>query len=109
MDQNDLESYKLDTLFHDHKRYTLHEVKRLDHHGKWFVSQERWKTQGVIGSGHFGRVWLQEEVSTNLALTNARVRAVKGLEKWRLAEREIDHRRELDTLIQFSQKKVRCF
>jgi hypothetical protein len=81
IDQNDIKVYKLETPFHNHKKHTLHEVKGRDRNSRQSVSQERWKTQGVIGSSQFGKVWLQEKVSTNLALTKARVRVVKGLEK----------------------------
>ncbi|KAK7223171.1 hypothetical protein V2G26_011174 [Clonostachys chloroleuca] len=71
--------------------------------------EEIWERQSELGSGAFGRVWL-EKCATGDDI--GKLRAVKEITKLQRQSRssEIDYNRELEAIAKFSHKKyVHCF
>ncbi|KAL2798989.1 kinase-like domain-containing protein [Aspergillus keveii] len=64
--------------------------------------EERWKLDGFLGSGGFGRVWRERRLEDG---QSTRFRAVKTLPKQSQASGTIDYSRELQAMIKFSREK----
>ncbi|KAJ0413132.1 hypothetical protein BJY00DRAFT_320088 [Aspergillus carlsbadensis] len=84
--------------------YVSHQVPNLTKDGpaRRRTREERWKRDGFLGSGGFGRVWREkclEDSQPN------RFRAVKSVPKQSHASCTIDYSRELEAMIKFSREK----
>ncbi|CAH0024415.1 unnamed protein product, partial [Clonostachys rhizophaga] len=112
---NDLvQDSKLDTTLIDHDgnsvQHTLYISGRRTRRRPRKV-EETWKRREKIGSGTFGKVWLQECVdgkNENIG----RFRAVKEIAKRKCEDGSvpIEYNRELEAIAKFSQSKyVHCF
>lgn len=96
--------FKLETAFparsdsrvetvHTYHESDLASVRRL------VVRAEHWQRQREIGSGSYGRVWLEKCIKGSRAVE---VRAVKQLP----THGYIDYHRELEAMTRFSHSKV---
>lgn len=67
--------------------------------------EETWKRSRELGTGTFGRVWLEERLDGDGA---GKLRAVKEIAKSlpQNVNREIDYNRELEAIAEFSHSKV---
>lgn len=104
-----LEDCKFDTTFHINNQFTLHLEKRRDRSGREINVYQKWLSREEIGSGTFGRIWLQEGQSgRDGPQKKAKLRALKEVERWHVKKYNIDYMKELETLARFSQTKVTC-
>src|SRR5690348_15308602 len=65
--------------------------------------EEYWKQDRHLGSGTYGRVWLEKCVKD----TEVKLRAVKEIRKSLQPSRPIDYSRELEAIAKFSHQNVR--
>lgn len=72
--------------------------------GRWRPKIEIWKRGRNIGSGSFGKVWVEQCVSSD---GPARLRAVKMVKKLSDPSHSIYLDQELEAIAKFSQPKVR--
>jgi hypothetical protein len=108
---NDLvQDSKLDTILIDHDGSSVQHTQYISSHKtrrRPRKVEETWKRREKIGSGTFGKVWLQECVdgkNENIG----RFRAVKEIAKKKCEDGSapIEYSRELEAIAKFSQSKV---
>lgn len=106
----DLDDYKLETLFEKDPDFVVHSSYRPDRKRgipKVAVT-ERWRPrEKTIGTGTCGTVRL-EYLAGDDEGNDETQRAVKQLRKDHLARLRIDYKKELLALTKFSRKKVGC-
>ncbi|CAI7627370.1 unnamed protein product [Penicillium glandicola] len=95
-------------LYHQFQNaYTIHVFLDLSHDGEQQPRVQRWRRKHVIGSGGFGKVWLEilEDKETPEARqpANLKFRAVKEISKSGVADQA--YKRELEAIVNFSQEK----
>lgn len=98
---DDLDDYKLDTIWHQDPSHVVHISFEGDRHhrGRKVRFENKWYRQRELGVGSCGSVHLENT-------EDGRERAVKSIQK-SLAERlKIDYRRELAALSTFSKARV---
>ncbi|CAH0043640.1 unnamed protein product [Clonostachys solani] len=110
---NDLvQDSKLDTVLIDHDGNSVqHTLYKSSHRARRRPRkiEETWKRREKIGSGTFGKVWLQECIDGE---NIGRFRAVKEITKRKCEDGSvpIEYNRELEAIAKFSQSKyVHCF
>jgi serine/threonine protein kinase len=91
---------ELATNFHHNNTLTIH-YKRWDRR-----KREYWhRNQRPIGSGGYGRVWLEQEVDSQGKPKESRLRAVKELSCSSTQRALKEYVRELEAIAKFSQEK----
>ncbi|KAH8682605.1 hypothetical protein BX600DRAFT_492614 [Xylariales sp. PMI_506] len=95
---------KLVTLFNgDVVRHISH-VSDMAGRRRKVKKEVRWKKQRELGSGAYGRVWLQECMEKG---EDQQLRAVKELARRGDKSNQVDLERELEAIAKFSNDKVR--
>jgi hypothetical protein len=98
---DDLDDYKLDSVFHTDPDYVLHTSFRRDlGRGLRKVKvEDKWYRERELGAGTFGSVYLE-------VTSDQRQRAVKQISKHLATRLGIDYKTELSALAMFAKAKV---
>jgi len=93
---------RLDTEFRNST--TIHTFPEAGDVGGWFVCEEQWESQKLLGTGKLGEVRLERCVTPGTK--HGALRAVKRIDTQGSLCRPVDIDRELETLAKFSNSRV---
>jgi hypothetical protein len=98
---DDLDDYKLNTIWHQDQSHVVHISFERDHHhrGRKVRFENKWYRQRELGVGSCSIVHLENT-------EDGRERAVKRIRKSMAEQLKIDYRRELAAISTFSKAKV---